>query len=38
MHAFDIASTNSWIHYTKDAEQLKVSKKNLLDLLQFRIN
>jgi len=38
MHAFDIAITNSWIQYTKEAEQLNIPKKNVLDLLHFRIN
>ncbi|KAK7791620.1 hypothetical protein R5R35_012801 [Gryllus longicercus] len=36
-HAVDLAITNSWIEYVKDAGILEVSKKETLDLLHFRL-
>lgn len=35
-HAFDMATTNSWLEYRIDANNLGVEKKNQLDLLQFK--
>jgi hypothetical protein len=36
-HAIDVALTNAWIEYKHDAAELKVLKKNTLDLLHFRL-
>lgn len=35
-HVFDMATTNSWLQYIIDCEDLKVPKKNILDLLSFK--
>ena len=36
-HALDIAVANSWLEYRRDAERLDVAKKDILDLLHFRL-
>lgn len=36
-HAVDFAVTNAWLEYRKDCKTLKVPKKNILDLLAFRM-
>ncbi|KAG8285912.1 hypothetical protein J6590_071328 [Homalodisca vitripennis] len=35
-HAIDLAVTNAWLQYIRDATQLKIPKKQKLDLLKFR--
>ncbi|CAI6356352.1 unnamed protein product [Macrosiphum euphorbiae] len=37
MHAFDMAISNCWIQYKKEADILKVPKKKIMDLLDFRM-
>ncbi|XP_060840869.1 piggyBac transposable element-derived protein 3-like [Rhopalosiphum padi] len=36
-HAFDMAVSNSWLEYVEDAKKLKVPKKEIMDLLNFRM-
>jgi len=36
-HAFEMAVSNSWLEYINDAKQLKIKKKDTLDLLGFRM-
>lgn len=36
-HGVDMVVTNSWIEYVKDAEKCGIPKKDVLDLLQFRV-
>lgn len=36
-HAFDMAVCNSWLEYVEDTKKLKISKKDTLDLLSFRM-
>lgn len=36
-HAFDMAASNSWLEYVEDAKKLKVPKKEIMDLLNFRM-
>ncbi|XP_050065242.1 piggyBac transposable element-derived protein 3-like [Aphis gossypii] len=36
-HAFEMAVSNSWLEYVNDAKQLKIKKKDTLDLLGFRM-
>lgn len=36
-HAVYLAITNSWIEYRTDAMKLQIPKKNILDLLHFRM-
>lgn len=36
-HAVDLACTNSWLEYKKDAENAKINK-NVLDSLHFKIH
>lgn len=38
IHAFDLIVTNCWLKYLKDAEHFKIPKKNIRDLLSFRMN
>lgn len=35
-HGIDLAVTNSWLEYRKEAEKLKTPKKDVLDLIHFR--
>ena len=35
--AFDMAVSNSWLEYVEDAKKLKIPKKEIMDLLNFRI-
>uniref|UniRef100_A0A1B6HXF8 PiggyBac transposable element-derived protein domain-containing protein n=1 Tax=Homalodisca liturata TaxID=320908 RepID=A0A1B6HXF8_9HEMI len=35
-HAIDLAVTNAWLQYIRDATQLKIPKKQKLDLFKFR--
>jgi len=36
-HAFDMAVSNSWLQYIEDTKKLKVPKKEIMDLLSFRM-
>jgi len=36
-HAFDMAVSNSWLEYVEDAKKLKIPKKKIMDLLNFRM-
>jgi len=36
-HAFDLVASNSWLQYKKDATELCLPKKKILDLLHFRL-
>lgn len=36
-HAFDLVASNAWLQYKKEAEELLVPKKNVLDFLHFRL-
>ncbi|KAG5880935.1 hypothetical protein JTB14_022311 [Gonioctena quinquepunctata] len=38
VHAIDMALINSWLEYKKDAAVLGISKKDILDLLHFRMH
>lgn len=35
-HSIDLAITNSWLEYMRDAKALNLPKKNTLDLIHFR--
>lgn len=35
-HAFDMATTISWLEYSIDANNLKIEKKSIMDLILFR--
>lgn len=37
-HAIDMALINSWLEYKKDAAVLGIAKKDILDLLHFRMH
>lgn len=37
-HAVDMAVTNAWIEYKMDCKQKNYPKKDILDLLDFRLN
>lgn len=37
MHAFDMVIFNCWIQYKKEAEILKVPKRKIMDLMDFRM-
>lgn len=37
IHSFDMAISNCWIQYKNDAENLKVPKNKIMDLLHFRM-
>lgn len=36
-HAVDFAIVNSWLEYRRDCNKLCIPKKNVLDLMQFRM-
>lgn len=36
-HAFDMAVSNCWLEYVEDFKNLKIAKKNIMDLLNFRM-
>lgn len=38
IHALDLAAVNSWSEYRMDAERVKIPKKDVLDLLHFKMN
>lgn len=38
MRAFDLTISNCWIQYKTDAENLNIPKKNIMDLMNFRMD
>jgi len=36
-HAFDLVANNAWLQYKKEAEELLIPKKNILNFLNFRL-
>lgn len=36
-HAFDLAASNAWLQYKKEAGELLVPKRKILNLVQFRL-
>jgi len=38
VNAVDLIITNCWIQYLKDAEHFNIPKKNMKDLLHFRMD
>lgn len=37
MHAFDLVASDVWLQYKNEANNLSIPKKNILDLLHFRL-
>lgn len=37
LHSIDVAITNSWMEYRLNCNEAKIPKKNVLDLLEFRL-